>query len=328
MTIQLRPISFTDREALIQAYELENSATREARGDGWTPLPAEVRLQRWTNQPGFTYALVGAWQESELVGLGQRCSWEKEPEDHFVEVAVEPAYRLRGIGRGLLDMLESGAGPYARRFVSEPFLPDRPAMLTLVDGFCARTGYALGSVEVLQETTLQDATIPVADPVPGWQLHVHVDGLPDAMLPEVGVIQGLVDEQAPSGDIEWHAHPVTPEEYREDLATVVAEGSHLVEAVVTAPDGRVAGWTALTTAVTPDRPAQVVATLVLEEFRGHGLGMALKSAVARRALELGVTRLTTQSDQANTWMLEINRRQGFLPAGIRACLHKQLRRCV
>lgn len=323
MTWTLSPIDLGDRAALEQAYALETAVTRERRGSSWTPLPVGVRITRWTNQSEWTFSLVGAWDADRLVGLGQRCFWEHEPQDVFVDVLVDAASRRRGIGSALLGALEHESDG-ARRFLSEPLLASRDQADALTGGFCRRHGYALGTLEILQEMDLSDAPPAPAEVEDGWRVESYVDGLPAALLPEVGVIQGLVDEEAPSGEVAWNAHVVRPEQYLRDLDEVRGEGSHLVEAVVLAPDGRVAGWTGLTTAVSPDRPAQVRATLVLDEFRGHGLGMALKSAVAERAREVGVTRLATESDEQNRWMLGINERQGFRPVGVRAIFQRQI----
>lgn len=54
----------------------------------------------------------------------------------------------------------------------------------------------------------------------------YVDGLPDHRWPEIGVIQGLVDEQAPGGELRWHARAATLGEYRADLADVLAHAMH------------------------------------------------------------------------------------------------------
>lgn len=167
-------------------------------------------------------------------------------------------------------------------------------------------------------TDLSKNRIPPVRLAEGWQATTHVDGVPEHLLDEVGAIQGLVDEEAPSGEIEWQAHAVTPDEYRSGLQAVLDEGCHLVEAIALAPDGRVAGWKGLKTAPNDRRSAQVLGTMVLEEFRGHGVGMALKSAVATSALGVGVTTLSTECNADTRWMLDINVRQGFERIGVTA----------
>lgn len=323
--MDVRAIDMTAEAELLAAFDLETVVTREVRGDSWSPLPAAVRVQRWVDQPGFTYELIGAWDGARLIGLGQRCVWDKEPDDVFVEVAVAAPHRRQGVGTRLVESVENGAGPGARRFISHRSLATREQVSALEGGFASATGYRLGSVEILMEVNLADHPTPAVGLDDAWRVETYVDGIPHDLRPAVGVVQGLVDEASPSGDVEWHAHVVTPQEYQEDLEEILREGSHLVEAVAFAPGGQVAGWSGLRTAVSADVPARVLATMVLQEFRGHGLGMALKSAVGRRAGQLGVARLATESDRANRWMLDINRRQGFVETGVAATFQKIVR---
>jgi RimJ/RimL family protein N-acetyltransferase len=56
-------------------------------------------------------------------------------------------------------------------------------------------------------------------------------------------------------------------------------------------------------------------TGTLREFRGRGLGLAVKLASIAWATENGITSLVTTNDERNAPMLAINRRLGYVPAG-------------
>jgi GNAT superfamily N-acetyltransferase len=81
------------------------------------------------------------------------------------------------------------------------------------------------------------------------------------------------------------------------------------------PAGEVAGFHML--AAYPDEPEEITVwnTGVPREHRGHGLGLRLKAAAMLWILEdRPSTRLcTTFNDEANQWMLAVNRTMGYQP---------------
>src|SRR5581483_10900838 len=58
-------------------------------------------------------------------------------------------------------------------------------------------------------------------------------------------------------------------------------------------------------------------TGTLREYRGRGLGLAVKLASIAWARERGIERLVTNNDETNAPMLAINRKLGYVPAGRR-----------
>jgi GNAT superfamily N-acetyltransferase len=58
-------------------------------------------------------------------------------------------------------------------------------------------------------------------------------------------------------------------------------------------------------------------TGTLREYRGRGLGMAVKLASIAWARERGISRLVTSNDERNAPMLAINRKLGYVPSGRR-----------
>lgn len=104
------------------------------------------------------------------------------------------------------------------------------------------------------------------------------------------MLKSLVDAEAPHGDLEWSQAPMSPEEYADELALWAAQG----------------------------RTAKIEGTLALVAYRGHGLGLAVRTACLGAVLSLGVSRVRTSSDDENVCMRAINARLGFAPVETRS----------
>jgi len=172
-----------------------------------------------------------------------------------------------------------------------------------------------------------DLAGPGFEPTPppdGYQVRTYVGGVPEALRAQVGVIKGMVDAEAPSGDLAWQATPVSVEAYDAEIRLWREQGMTPVEFVALDPGGTVVAWTCLVGAPDPQRPAHVEGTLVLEQHRGHRLGAAVKSAslLAARA-HTRAARVRTSSDDDNVWMRATNARLGFVPVESEVVLHKQ-----
>ena len=133
----------------------------------------------------------------------------------------------------------------------------------------------------------------------------------------VGILDGLVNADASTGDAHVEPVPVPPEDYRAQVALLQAAGRDLLTSLALTDDERVVGYTVLQLPSDPRREVYQQGTLVLAEHRGHGLGLALKVANLRalQALDRGDPKVTTGNNDANRWMREINQRLGFQPSG-------------
>jgi len=65
-------------------------------------------------------------------------------------------------------------------------------------------------------------------------------------------------------------------------------------------------------------------TATRRDRRGRGLATLAKTASARRAARLGITRIVTGNDRANAPMLAVNRRLGFTETVVVESFAKQL----
>jgi hypothetical protein len=165
-------------------------------------------------------------------------------------------------------------------------------------------------------------------PPQGYTVSTHINGVPGDLRAQVGVLKGLVDAEAPNGELGWQPNPVSAQEYEGELALWKVQGRTAVESVALDREGVVAAWTCLVVAADPLRPAQVEGTLVLAQHRGLGLGRAVKVAVKVASLLAArdhgsATRVRTSSDDQNVWMRAISDGLGFVPVESEILLHKQ-----
>lgn len=189
--------------------------------------------------------------------------------------------------------------------------------------FAQRHGFVLGTSATVVERSLTDSLPDVLATAPGYRVESHVDGVPPRWRAGLGVLLGLVDADAPSGDIAWDAEAVSPEHYARDVASVCAGGGHVVETIVLHGDEVVAFTRAETTA-DPARPVLQEGTLVLAVHRRAGLGRAVKVANlhALRAVAPDHERITSESDDANAPMHALNAALGFRPVETLLYLHR------
>ncbi len=177
------------------------------------------------------------------------------------------------------------------------------------------------------ELDLSAPPFPTWHHLVGYSVSTHVNGVPAGLRTQVGVLKGMVDAEAPSGDLEWKPTPVTTEEYDAEIALWTQQGRTAIESVALDRLGNVAAWTCLVVTTDPERPAQVEGTLVLPEHRGRRLGAVVKSACLSAARAHGsAARVRTSSDDQNTWMRAINHELGFVPVELEVVLHKTAKR--
>lgn len=317
--MQIRPLDLADDAALTAAYEVECAATRHDR-PGWVPLGESSRIATWRSQDGWRRHLVGAYEDASLIGIGAGMTAYDDPGTTWVDAAVAPAFRRRGVGSSLVRAVESQAAD-ATRLVARAFRPTADDLDRLT-GFAGRLGFAPATRETVVELHLNRAVSPAPQPPLGYAVTTYINGVPVELRAQVGVLKGLVDAEAPSGDLQWEPSPVTPEEYADEIALWRRQGRAAVETIALDPLGEVAAWTCIVTAA-PPRPAQVEGTLVLPQHRGRRLGAAVKAACLLATRELGGTeRVRTSSDDDNQWMRAINDELGFVPVEFEVLLHK------
>ncbi|WP_309686380.1 GNAT family N-acetyltransferase [Microbacterium foliorum] len=329
--MDIRPLDVSDDRAMRSAYAVETAANVHVR-PGWLGAGAEARMLGWRADSGWTNRLLGAWDRERLVGFGASMTHDSEPDTAWIFAWVLPDLQHRGIGSALVCAAEEQSPAAVVRFVARTYRPTLDAIAALSSGFLEPLGFASATTETVFELDLRTAPLPQPTTVLGYTVASHVDGVPESLREQVAQIMGLVDSEAPNGELGWLESPVTPAEYLEEIALWNAQGSTVVETVALDAEGDVAAWTCLVTSETPGGHARVEGTLVLKQHRGRGLGLAVKLANLQVARTLdGVGRVRTSTDDQNTWMRSINTMLGFVPVEFEAIFQKirepELSRC-
>lgn len=234
-----------------------------------------------------------------------------------IDVFVDARHRCAGTGTALLRHALELAPARATRAWGNIITPgalssDHPARR-----WAERRGLRVTSMahDLLQEWPVDRHVLDELDPgePAGYRAQCFVDGVPEGLRDQMGRLSGMVVAEAPTGDRVVHPVERSAAEYTTALEDLLAGGGHRIEAVALTPSGAVAGYSSLDVPASPGASIEVGGTLVLPEHRGHRLGLVLKCAIERRALELDLPQRSvwTSTDDSNTRMLAINRALGF-----------------
>ncbi len=322
-TGNIRALDLDDTSALSAAYAVECQATRQVR-PGWVPLAEGAQAAAWRASNGWTHELLGAFEDDRLLGIASSSTAHDTPDTTWVFVSVLPQHQLRTVGTQLVQAIEHTSPPQVRRFVSSAYRPTATAIESLVTNFAQPLGYARATTETVVELNLAEANLPAPPQVDGYAVSTYLNGVPDHLQHQVGVLKGLVDAEAPNGDLNWQPTPFSPQAYQEEIALWQRHGQTAVETIAVTAQGVVAAWTCLVVASEGTRPAQIQGTMVLTAHRGRSLGRVVKVASLLAARDHGRTaRVRTSSDDQNIWMRAINDELGFVPVESEILLQKQ-----
>lgn len=321
--MEIRPLDLTDDRAMFEAYRVECAANQSVR-PGWVSLSREARILGWRTPNGWRNHLVGAWNGSTLVAFAAGMTSADTPDTTWIFVWVDPAHQKAGVGSALARAAEDASPASTTRFVASAYRSTTTEIEALTRNFASPLGYYPATTETVVELDLRNTQLAGPTTAPGYEISTYVNGVPERFREQVGQIKGLVDAEAPNGELGWGETPVSPAEYADEMNLWVAQGSTVLESIAVDTAGNVAAWTCLVADADAERPAHIEGTLVVSNHRGHGLGAAVKVASLRRAVELGsVRRVRTSSDDGNVWMRSINTRLGFMPVETEIILQKE-----
>ena len=239
----------------------------------------------------------------------------------FVDVAVHPEHRRRGIGSALLaEGLRVAADAGRTELISEV---DEPVPDTAGRAFALRHGWTCDLLETRRdlvlppdEARLSAAEAEAREASAGYELVTWRGPVPDALLDDRALLEQRMSTDAPHGDLPVEEERWDGARVREIEAMNAARGRTVLSAGAV-HDGRLVAFTELHVSV--DRPelARQGSTLVLREHRGHRLGALVKAAVLRdlAAAFPQTRRITTYNAEDNAPMVAVNRALGFQPAG-------------
>lgn len=321
--MEIHPLDVGNDRVMSAAYAIECAANQRVR-PGWRPLGEDARILGWRSGNGWTNTLLGAWDGTTLLGFAAGMTADDAADTTWIFVWVEPKYQNAGVGSALARAAEAASPPTAKRFVASAYRPEPAAIDALTRRFSEPMGYAAATTETVVELDLLTAPVVASKAPAGYDICTYVNGVPERCRTQVGQIKGLVDAEAPNGDLAWNETPVSPAEYAAEMALWTAQGYTVFETLAVDSAGNVAAWTCLLAGSDAERPAQIEGTLVLGRHRGRGLGAAVKRACLKEAKETAaVEKVRTSSDDTNTWMRSINAQLGFLPVEVEVILQKE-----
>jgi GNAT superfamily N-acetyltransferase len=275
---------------LVQATDPFLVLTEESWAHRLRTVPERAEQRSWAAERGgqvvgYGYCFRNFFTEGSTSALGS--------------VVVGEPHRRRGIGTALHERIAEHTATLGSATIVSHFF-ENPAGIAFARGL----GYREARAE--QESVLDPRTVverppaeldlrPVRDVDPRHLYDVDMTATRDVPLLEP------VDHIPYS---EWEDHVL-----RHPLFTT--EGSFLAYV-----DGVAAAVSMLVVSHESGRAANMF-TGTLREFRGRGLGRAVKLASIAWAAENGITAMATTNDERNGPMLAINRRLGYVPAGRR-----------
>lgn len=270
-----------------------------------------------------------------------------------LSVTVDAEHRHAGIGSALLAAAEQVALDQGRTTLildsthNRESAADDPDALVPPTGsgrisrndpaaaFALSHGYALEQGErysvlhlPLQDPTLVDRLHADAAAVAGDRFRTvsWVDRCPDELLDQFAVLVTRMSTALPLAGLEIVEDPWDAARVRDHEKTIVETGRQLfVTAAVHEATGELAAYTAI---VTPHGSGIAFQedTLVLDEHRGHRLGMLVKTVnlPALLAQHPEIRRIHTWNAEENQHMLAINVALGFEPTGVVGLWQKKL----
>lgn len=314
------PIAVSDPAERRRAQEFADVAAvsaRERLGPHASPFSL-TELQR-SYDPARTdrrqQALGALDDEGRLVGVaGLYLPLLDNRHAGYFLLEVLPSHRGRGAGSALLAATEAVAAQHGRTSLAVETSWLEGARDVHGEGFGRRHGYepALTMLQNEQDLTAQPGPALPVDPA--YVLEVADGMIPSAWLDDRAALQARMSTDAPTGELDSEPEVWTPARLQAEIERQLASGRRRVEAVARhTSSGRLVAFSyAMISAATPTFAYQED-TLVLTEHRGHGLGLAVKAAVAGRLRTAypQVRSIRTWNATSNTHMLAVNSALGY-----------------
>ncbi|MGK5679520.1 GNAT family N-acetyltransferase [Actinoplanes sp. URMC 104] len=233
-----------------------------------------------------------------------------------VELMVLPGRRRHGLGRALHDVAVERARAAGRKHLIAATVDRHP------DGaaFAGAVGAAAGLDEIrsrldvtaLDDTLLAGLRADAGKHAEGYRLRRWVGVPPDDLIDGVAYLEGRLNADAPTGDINWQPEKMDADRIRRGEQRRAARGSRSYHAGALLGD-RLAAWTWIVGDLDQPAHAWQYTTLVDPEHRGHRLGMLVKleNLALVREHKPRLEAIDTFNAASNTFMLRINRAMGF-----------------
>jgi GNAT superfamily N-acetyltransferase len=327
--IEVRHVDLADESALHAWWDVGRISSAHDEIDDYWPAWATAHAG-WV-RPDSVRRFVrlsahdGTDDEAEVVGIA---SLQLEDADNthlaIVQLMVLPERRGGGVGSALLAAVESAARADARTTVlGMVTVPLGVAAEDAADpnlAFVRRHGYLVAGTEEIKladlaatEDRWPDLAAAAAEKGSGYELVCWTDRAPDEHVEEIARLYSRFLGEIPLGQVALEPATWTVQRIRESEERWLASGRHQVLVAAVAPDGSLAGYTNLFVLDGQPERAGIDSTLVLPEYRGHRLGLALKVRLHQetRTRHPEVTRIATGNADVNRWMNAVNDQLGY-----------------
>ena len=266
--------------------------------------PPELSLAYYRHSTARIRRYFFAEEKRRLLGAGVLSV--HGPSFAYVDLAVFPKQRRRGIGTGLLEQLRAAAREAgASSFFGHHWTEEGAA-------FASHVGARDDQRDVRATLDLRIADLPEPSVPAGWRLVTWLGAAPDDLLESYARCRDAMGDAPDPAGTEWP--PITVADVREMEQTAAKRGREMRVTIALDERNEVAAFTDVrvspgaATAGTDD-------TAVAAWARGRGLGRSVKLESLRRlrADHPEVETVTTMNAERNAAMRHINTRLGFVP---------------
>jgi GNAT superfamily N-acetyltransferase len=308
--------------------------------DAWYAVMAATDAERWPDRPGWQRVerlamardidgpvehrlLVAHDIDDHVVGMADLELYRREnPHLARIEIRVLPERRRCGIGSALLGAVEQIAVRTGRtELAGMDETPRRTGYEDSAGPFARHHGFSAAQEMIRRELRLpldprrSHALMdhPKASPV-GYTMVTFTDRWPDDLVEDRCELGRRMSTDAPAGEQDLDEEVWDEARVRQMEAALVAQNrAKVITAARDDETGRVAGFTEIV--VPLGAPASVWQhdTLVLQQHRGHGLGLAMKVANVNALMAHfpSTLRVSTWNAADNEHMVAVNDEMGF-----------------
>lgn len=324
--MEIRELAVTDEEAFADWHDAMRDAYLDGRQAVWWSALEETRASFAKPSPHRRRLAIGAFDDHTCVGGAELVlPDDADTETVDVELGVRPAAHGRGVGAALWEWVVRRCAAEERTVAQlELDLPPGQEMAESPSGrFALARGFTAGNVEHRMIIDLPSDLHDLARRLnhtpgdPAYRVVSWTDRCPDALLSEFARLSTMMEEDVPSGEMTRTARRIDADRVRETEERMTSMGWVLARSMALDSRSRGAGYTEIMISRHEKEFLIQDDTLVDRDHRGHGLGMALKSANLHAVSELpdelmaGRRWLQTYTATTNTPMLRVNERFGF-----------------
>ncbi|MDX6757906.1 MULTISPECIES: GNAT family N-acetyltransferase [Streptomyces] len=229
-----------------------------------------------------------------------------------LELHVGPAHRRKGAGSLLLSAVVAACRAEGRRSLVAEAPADSPG-----EAFSEHHGFRRALtldhlILRLDELDGADLLRIASAEHPGYRLTGWTGTVPDELADAFAAAKNAMNDM-PVGDLDYGSVAWDTDRVRAMGKVVADRGDTLLTLAAVHDDGTMAGYTEIVLPRGSVPRAQQYDTAVVPGHRGHGLGLWVKAAMARRlrAEHPGVVEIETDNADDNVHMLAVNRALGF-----------------